>query len=279
MSDNFEAIVIMVGVFIIGCVVLLASTFVTVKAGTVKVITQWGKVTGRVLEPGFNMKVPFVENTITYSTKKVTYETATEANQKNSEADYNDYPVDTNTNDGQQVDIFYTIRFSVDPTLADDIAQKIGSENALVEKIVKTESRVWVRTLARGYTANDLYTGELQEFQQKVFDQLNGVFKENGIILDSVGIREISFSEDYINAIEAKQIEAVRIEITKNSAEAAKYEKEKTITNAEAKAEEQRLLQQSLSSEVLQNKFYEKWNGVLPTVIAGDSDLLLNIAK
>jgi len=121
-----------------------------------------------------------------------------------------------------------------------------------------------------------LYTGKVQDFQQQVFDQLSPTFLENGIILDSVGIREIRFTEDYVDAIEAKQIEAVRVETEKNRAESAKFEKERTITQAEAQAESQKLLQQSLSAEVLQNKFYETWNGVLPTVV-GDEKILLQM--
>ena len=54
---------------------------------------------------------------------------------------------------------------------------------------------------------------------------------------------------------------------------------ERKAKAVEAREESQKLLQKSLSNEVLQNKFYEKWNGVLPTVVSGDSDLLLNIGK
>ena len=277
MNDSkIEGAIISFFLLIVFGIITIFSTTTTVGAGKVKVITRFGRVTGRILEPGFHFKAPFIDGTTTYSTKKLTYETASEDGQKNSEADYSDYPVDTNTSDGQQVDIFYTIRFSVDPTAADEVTQNIGSEGSLVEKIVKTESRVWVRTIAREYTADDLYTGKVQDFQQQVFDQLSPTFLENGIILDSVGIREIRFTEDYVDAIEAKQIEAVRVETEKNRAESAKFEKERTITQAEAQAESQKLLQQSLSAEVLQNKFYETWNGVLPTVV-GDEKILLQM--
>ena len=266
---------------VVGIVALLGLllSFRTVGSGEVKVVTQFGKVTGRVLEPGAHFITPFVQGTYRYSTKKVTYETSTEESQKNSDADFKDYPVDTNTKDGQQVDVYYTIRFSVDPTKATYVAQNIGNESNLVEKIVKTESRIWARNIPREFEADQLYTGSVVEVQNKIADALRPTFEANGIILDSVGIREIKFSEEYIKAIEAKQIEAVKIETARNQAEAAKFKKEQTITEAEADAERQRLLQQLLSSEVLQNKFYEKWNGVLPTTITGDSDLLLQITK
>ena len=259
--------------------IMILSSVVTIDAGRVGVIKRFGQVTGRVLSPGMSFKTPIAEKVVKYNTKKLTYETTSDMKQKESQADYLDYPVDTNTSDGQQVDIFYTVRFSVDPTKANWVAQNIGDEDSLVEKIVKTESRVTMRNIPRQFEASELYTGSVQEVQDRAFEALDRVFKENGLVLDSVGIREIKFSEEYVKAIEAKQIEAVRVETEKNRAESAKFEKERTITQAEAQAESQKLLQASLSNEVLQNKFYEKWNGVLPTVVSGDSDLLLNIGK
>jgi len=283
-SDEEKAVmaikkILKVAVPVVFVLIVLLSSMTTVDAGQVGVVKRFGQVTGRVLSPGLSFKTPFAEGVSKYNTKKLTYETTSEVKQSESQADYLDYPVDTNTSDGQQVDIYYTIRFSVDPTKANWVAQNIGDEESLVEKIVKTESRVVMRNIPREFEANELYTGSVQEVQNRAFEALNHVFIDNGLVLDSVGIREIKFSEEYINAIEAKQIEAVRVETEKNRAESAKFEKERTITQAEAEAEKQRLLQESLSSEVLQNKFYEKWDGKLPNVITGDSDLLLNIGQ
>jgi len=93
------------------------------------------------------------------------------------------------------------------------------------------------------------------------------VFAEKGILLDAVLIREIEFDKKYVSAIEDKQIEAVKIETAKNQAEAAKFDKERTITNAEASAEEQRLQQATLGREVLRKLALDKWNGILPTTL------------
>ncbi len=262
-------------VAVIAAIFLLLNSIVIVQAGHVKVITQLGRVTDRILYPGPHLKVPIIQGTKQFSTKKVTYETTNAEKQTGSQADYLDYPVDTNTLDGQQVDVYYTVRFSIDPSKVRYVAENFGSEQAAVEKIVKTESRIWVRNIPREYEANELYTGSVVDVQNDIADRLRPVFKENGIILDSIGIREIKFGVDYIEAIEQKQIEAVRIETEQNRAEAAKFEKERTITQAEAEAEKQRLLQQSLNNEVLQNKFYEKWDGKLPTYMGDGLEIIV----
>lgn len=250
----------------------------TVSPGQVKVVTRWGKVTGRTLEPGAHLVIPLAERTLKYDTKKVIYETTTEEKQKGSDADYKDYPVDTNTEDGQQVDIFYTVRFSIDPTKAGWIAQHIGSQDNLVEKIVKTESRIWARNVPRRFNAEDLYTGTgSQEVQNEIFNSLYKTFTDNGLVLDGVGIREIKFTNEYISAIEQKQIQAVKVETEKNIAEQAKYQKEARITQAEGQAKEQELQRQTISSELLEKMWIEKWDGHLPTYMLGDSGTLIQL--
>lgn len=250
----------------------------TIRAGEVGVVTRLGKVTGRVLEPGAHLVLPWIEGTFRYDTKKVIYETTTEEKQKGSNADYKDYPVDTNTEDGQSVNIFYTVRFSTDPTKASWVAQNIGAQTALVEKIVKTESRIWARNIPRRFSAESLYTGDgSQKVQDEIFVALSKTFANNGLILDGVGIREIQFAETYIDAIEQKQIQAVKVETEKNIAEQALYQKEARITTAEGQAKEQELQRQTISPELLEKIWIEKWNGILPIYMLGDSGTLIQI--
>ena len=283
MRKGFIAQAGLVAVGVIAIFVLLAILlgFRTVDSGEIAVVTSFGRVTGRTLDPGAHTITPFVEGVLTYNTKKVTYETSTAEKQKNSDADYKDFTVDTNTEDGQPVDIAYTIRFSVDPTKATWIAQNIGSQEALVEKIVKTESRIWARNVPRRFSAENLYTGEgSQKVQEEIFAQLKPVFEKNGLILDSVGLREIVFDTAYTGAIKAKQVAAVQVETEKNIAAQAEYKKLATITAAEASAKEQSLQRETISDQLLRKMWLERWNGVLPVYMLGsDASVLLQIPK
>lgn len=251
-----------------------------VNAGEVAVVTQFGKVTGRILDPGIHLVIPYAEGVMRYNTKKVIYETTTIEKQKGSNADYKDLPVDTNTEDGQQVDIFYTIRFNVDPGKAAWIAQNIGSQEGLVEKIVKTESRIWARNIPRRFNSQTLYTGNgSQDVQNQIFEILRPTFDDNGLILDSIGIREIKFKDQYVAAIEAKQIEAVKVETEKNIAEQAKFQKEARITTAEGQAQEQELQRLTLTTELLQKMWIEKWDGNLPQYMLGNTNTLFTLPR
>lgn len=270
-----------IGLVAIGIVVIIFifSTIRIVEPGSVQVVVRLGKVTGTILKPGLNFIMPIIDKTYIYNTKKVIYETTSEEKQRYSNANYKDYPVDTNTKDGQQVLIYYTIRFSVDPEKVTWVAQNIGNENDLVEKIVKADSRIWVRNIPREFEAEMLYTGNVTEVQNIIENRLRPSFEANGLLLDSVGIREIKFTNEYVKAIESKQIEAVRIQVEKNKAEQARYQKEARIIQAEGMAKEQELLRTTITQELLTKMWIEKWDGKLPSVMSGNNGTIMDLSK
>lgn len=284
---SFESLAIILGI-ILGILIVVGRPIIPVPAGEVKVVTRFGGVTGKLMEPGLNFKYPWpIESTIGYNTKMLTYETSPENKHEGSNADYKDFPVDTNTSDGQEVDISYTIRFSTDPTRATWCAQNVGSEASLVEKMVKTESRIWFRNIPRKYTAELLYAGEgAQQVQNEIYDILQPKFKDTCLVLDTVGIREIKFPPAFIKAISEKQIAKINIVTEENKAKQELHKKTQKITAAEAAAEAQ-LLQQQTLTPLLVEKYKidayletlpllkEKWNGAYPLVLSGDDQGIL----
>ncbi len=219
-------------------IMALISSYTVVQAGSIAVVKRFGEVVA-VFEPGLNWKIPFVDQTIVYRTQEIVYETSD--NPDVSQADYTDYQVDTATSDGQQITARYTVRFRIKPQEAANIVNNLGTESEVVEKVVKQNSRVWVRTLLRNYTASQLYSGDIREAQDAIASQLRKDFEEEGLELVFFGLRQIGFTDAYKQAVENKQIEAENIITRKNQAEQAKYEKERLITQAEAEAERQRL--------------------------------------
>ena len=278
---GFSVLGVILGVTVIILLIIIVpwlSGFRTIDSGEIGVVRSLGKVTGRTLQPGASFISPFVDDVLTYNTKLVTYETATEEKQAESKADYKDFPVDTNTKDGQPVDISYTIRFSIDPTKATAVASSIGSEKALVEKIVKTESRIWVRNIPREFSAEELYSGDsLIKVQDRIVAKLKPSFAKNGIILDTVGIREVKFDNDYVAAVKQKQVEQVKIATEQNKAEQEKFKKEQRITAAEGKAQEQELQRTTISPELLQKMLIERWDGKYPQylIMGGTGQFIL----
>lgn len=281
-----------IAVVVIALFVAGSTAYTPVDYGTVALITRFGAVTGRLLQPGLNWRIPFVDGVIRYRTQEIVYETADVA----TTADYFDVPTDTTTADGQQISIKFSVRFHIDSTQVETIANTLGDEAAVVAKVVKFHSRILARNIPKQYKAADLYAGDILMVQEQFRVELGPLLAKDGVILDDFGLRKITFEEEYIQAVEQKQIEAEKIiaeqykrdqatfqaeatvELAKGQANAtieiARGEAERKIALAEAEAEAIKLKGEALAKypEIMQFEFIQgladpnstvKW-GIMP---------------
>jgi regulator of protease activity HflC (stomatin/prohibitin superfamily) len=284
-------------------------SFTQVEAGSVAVVKQFGRVVS-VFNPGLNWKAPFIQQTVLYRTQEILYETSEDP--KTSQADYRDVEVDTATSDGQQIRARYTVRFRIDPAKATDIVNNLGTEAEVVEKVVKANSRVHVRNILKQHTATDLYSGNVEKAQEDIRVRLESEFAKEGLQLVFFGLRSIHFEDDYRKAVEQKQIEKENIATKENLAKQAEFEKQRTITQAQAEAERQKLerigvaegeaesirvkaiadaeairvkalaqaeanklISQSLDANVISWQAIQNWSGDYPTVLGGGGSYIL----
>lgn len=221
--------------------ILASSSYTQIEYGTVGLVTRFGAVTGRVMHPGLNWKLPLIEGVVRYRTQEIIYRTQEDVSQNvlvgESQGDYVDIPTDTTTSDGQQIILKYSIRFRIDPEKVGWIANNIGDERDVVEKVVKFHSRILARNIPKEYAALDLYTGNIQAVQDQFEKQLTPLFAEKGIILDSFGLRKIEFTEDYRQAVEQKQIEAEKVITEQHRAEQAVYQAKAQVERAKGEAQ------------------------------------------
>lgn len=265
---------------IIGILVIFNSATYSVQYGTVGLLTRFGKIVGEAKNPGLHFKIPFVDKVVVYRTQKIVYETlANSALYDSTNADYMDVSVDTNTKDGQQVSIRYTVRFYIVPDEIKHVAENLGTEAEVVEKIVKTDSRIWVRQIPRSFSANELYTGNIDVVADQITEKLVPIFEKNGLVLDEFGIRAIQFADEYISAIEQKQIEAEKVKTEEFIAQQEEFKKKALITKAEGEAEAQRLQEKTLTNNLIKKLYIEKWNGILPNIMTDGSSLLIDITE
>ena len=267
--------------------VSLLNPFFTVEFGTVGVVSRFGRI-DRLAESGLNLKLPFFERVNYYTTQKIIYETSENptksqyyndtrkgANLNSVEqkviSDDADFPVDTTTEDGQQVSIRFTLRYRLAPEKMLWIAENIGSQDQVAQRIVQAQSRSVARNIARGYPAQELYTGNVFSYQSDVEAKLKESFEQNGVVLDEFLVRQLVFSNQYIAAIEQKQIEQEQVRTEEFKAQQEEFIKEQRIVRAEGEAAAQALLRQTIDPLVLQKMAIEKWDGMLPTYMGSDS--------
>jgi regulator of protease activity HflC (stomatin/prohibitin superfamily) len=245
---------ILVGII---AVALLFQSLVTVQAGTVGVVKRLGAVR-QELTPGLHLIVPFIDRVVVFPTVKKTYE-ASEQPQA-SEADYPDLIITALTSDGQQIRVGTTARFMIAPGKAAWILQNLGSEREYVEKVVKTEIRGSGRRVPTRFASYDLYTKKSYEAQQALFEEIAPKFEANGLILDEIVIRNITFTPEYAKTLEEKQIALENITTEKNKLEQEKIRKEQKIVAAEGDAKSIEIRQAALTKNptIIQWEFVQK---------------------
>ena len=125
------------------------------------------------------------------------------------------------------------------------------------------------------YTSTEL-GAKKGEIMEAVKDYVIPYFKEYGITITVLGMKEgVSYENNEIqkanDAKFASEQELV-IQQNKNDANIAKAEAEAQamIMIAEVEAKANDLLSQSLTDNLLEKMYFEKWDGKLPTIYGGD---------
>jgi len=240
------------GGFALAAILIIASLIRIVPAGNIGVQVLFGKVLiGSTLSEGLNVVNPFIDLEImTIRTQAYTMSIATEEGQR-----YGDDAITSLTKDGLEVAMDLTVWFHLDGTEAAIVFQKIGKD--YVAKIVRPAARTAIRNTTVKYNAVEIYSEKREEVQTEINTSLAVDFKERGIILEKVLLRNIKLPAKVKNAIEAK-LEADQ------DAQKMEFVLLKEIKEADRKkieaggiAEAQRIIAQSLIGE--RGRAYLSW--------------------
>jgi hypothetical protein len=155
--------------------------------------------------------------------------------------------------------------------------------NTSLETIIDTDIKKMVEDRFNVETAKYTSTelgAKKGEIMEAVKAYVVDYFKDYGITITVLGLKEdISYENGEIQkAIDAKFASEQELIIQQNKNEAniakAQAEAEAVLIAAQAQAEANRLLAQSLTDEILAQMYYERWDGVLPTVYGADGTII-----
>lgn len=181
-----------------------------------------------------------------------------------------------------------TVSFQITPEMSAWLYANVADHDNLINLGLVSSA---VKTVAKQSPVVDVTDRAKVEPEIAIALQhsVNGKYGEGVLIITKVVVADIDYEEDYQAAVAAKQKAQLQYEkqqienqkaIEKAEADAkakikkAEGEAEAKRIAAEAEAEANKKIAQSLNDKVLSNKFYEKWDGVLPKV-TGDASVML----
>lgn len=231
-------IVILVGISI--------ASVVQVEPGEVGVQKLFGKVNNNILESGLNVINPLVQ-VVMFDVKTENYTMSGVLDEGTKQGDD---AIRVLTADGLEVIIDLTVLYKVVPSEAPRILKEVGTDyrNVLVRPICRTK----IRDNAVYYDAVSLYSSKRDEFQTKIFSTIESNFKERGLLLEQLLVRNITLPASVKATIESKinaEQEAQKMTFVLQK---ERQEAERKRVEAQGIADYQKILSTGLSDRLLQ---------------------------
>jgi regulator of protease activity HflC (stomatin/prohibitin superfamily) len=243
--SKFTGLLRIIG-FVLIALGIFSSMFKQIDAGKVGVKSLYGSVDSDVLESGLHIINPLLDitefdiQTQNYTMSAIHAEGAQEG----------DDAIRVLSNDGLEVVIDLTVLYRVVPTEAPVIFKKIGVD--YTDKIVRPVTRTRIRDNAVYYDAVALYSTKRNEFQQRIFKSIETDFKNRGLVLEQLLIRNIDLPKSVKKSIESKINAEQDAQKMTFVLQKEKQEAERKRVEAQGIADYQRIISLGLTDKQLQ---------------------------
>ncbi len=225
---------------------IFTSCIVQINAGTVGIKSLFGNIQNDVLGSGLHVVNPMLNiekvdvKTQNYTMSGVHSEGALEG----------DDAIRVLTSDGLEVTIDLTVLYKVVSTEAPKLFRETGSD--YIDKIVRPITRTKIRDNAVYYQAVDLFGSKRDEFQQRIYKSIEQDFKQRGLYLEQLLVRNITLPNSVKASIESKinaEQDAKKMEFVLLK---EKQEAERKRVEAQGIADYQRIINTGLTDQQLQ---------------------------
>lgn len=228
---------------------ILANFFVVVHAGERGVLMRFGQVQDRVLDEGIHSIVPLVDSVQKLSVRVQKQVVSTEASSR----------------DLQDVFTDVALNWHVVPDRAHLLFQQVGNSEAAIERIINPAIEEVLKAVIAQYTAEEVITRRT-EVKAQIDTWLTQRLGAYHLAVDDVALVQTHFSQQFSDAVEAKQIAEQEAKRAGFLAIRAANEAEAKVNLAKGEAEAQRLIDATLTPKLLRKQAVDKWDGKMPVV-------------
>lgn len=182
------------------------------------------------------------------------------------------------SSDAQTMDIQMTLQYQIMSDKVIDIAKQYGSLELLQNRI---ESIAIEKTKAvlSAYKAMNIIADRAAMSPAVEQAIKSAIGDEYFVNVTTVVLTNIDFSDAFETAVEEKMIaeqKQLKAEYENQTKVAqAEADAKAKLVAAEAEAKANELLERSLTDKILREMYIEKWNGVLPNTVAGDTSMIM----
>ena len=275
--------------------IVLPNCFATVPVGSTGIMLTMGKVEDTALPEGMHFKIPFVQRIVSMDNRVKKLELSTEAFSK----------------DIQTVSATLAVNYRLQPEKTFSIYKTAGL--AYESNLIVPATHEVLKSVCAQYTAEELIS-KRAESSDKMRDELDAKLSQIGISITDFNIIDFDFSDEFISAVESKQVaeQLKKKAATENETAIAQAEREKQVSIKQSEAEAERVriaaeaqaqstliaaqaeadavklaadaeayrlqkINEQLSEKTIQNTLAERWDGKLPGVVGSGVTGILNL--
>jgi regulator of protease activity HflC (stomatin/prohibitin superfamily) len=232
-----------IGFIVIG---IIAGSFVQIDAGQIGVQKLFGNVQKNVLVSGLHMINPLMEvDRMDVKTQNYTMSGVHDEGSKSG-----DDAIRVLSADGLEVTIDLTVLYRVIPGEAPRLVKETGLDYE--DKIVRPIARTRIRDNAVYYDAVALFSSKRDEFQTRIFKGIEADFRQRGLLLENLLVRNITLPAAVKSTIEQKiqaEQEAQKMQFVLQK---ERQEADRKRVEAQGIADYQRIISESLTDKQLQ---------------------------
>ena len=302
-TGKFGAIIL--GVILIAVLICVVACTTKIPAGYVGVVYNMnGGVDGEVLSQGWHVVSP---------TKKVTtYSIGLEqsylvSGEKGDSRNDESFKCPTSDGKSVTVELEFSYRFDEARVAQTFVTFKGKDGENIKDTFIKPKVSAWTQEITALYPVTDIFGDKRTDINAHLDTYLHEKFDQYGIIIDTVNFTNIDVDPETAAAIQKKvnaqqelelanieaqtaqvqankEREVAEIEANKNRSVAeinaetvriqAEADAEVVRIAAEAEAEANRVIAASLTSELIEQIKYERWNGETPVVTGGTNSII-----
>jgi regulator of protease activity HflC (stomatin/prohibitin superfamily) len=270
---------VVVGALAVLLLVLMVSSFSVISPGNTGVIFNVWSGALRTVPQGIAWRFPFVTQVQSYPTALRTYTMVRRSGEGSAQGDDS---IDLPTREGQHITQDISVTYNTSEDLAAQVFKAFrGSDISDIEATFIRRTIITVAQNSAGQMSlSEVISAKRNELQDNIQKNLSVELEKMGFHLDKVNLGASHLPQSLEKQMQEKmaaqqQAQQAEYELQKQQmlakAEVAKAEGEaqSILVRAKAQAEANRLLQSTLSQNLIQSKAIDKWNGTLPQVSGG----------
>ena len=171
------------------------------ETGVVVTILAEGGMRPEPLRSGLHWIVPFVERVELYPTSIQTFTMARTASEGETQGLIT---VEARTSDGQRIFVDSSVIYQIEPSVVTTIHREW--QHRYQDDLILPQARGIIRDAVSQYRVDEVLSTKRFEMGEQITNELLAVMADNGLTLIDFVLRDITFTEEYAQSIEQKQI-------------------------------------------------------------------------